>query len=76
MLAEVQIFLEAITEGYLDAQVPVLPFVLLSVRRSPVYPDCCEHHGAGANHLPEVVRELSWRIRCDFHKSKQSGRYT
>ena len=60
LLAEVSPVHEADVQGHMPAQVPVLPLLLLRLRRRPLHLDRSQYHRERPNHLSAPFREDNW----------------
>ena len=59
MLAETAILHEAVVQGHRTPQMPILPLLLLSLRRGSLHLGGRQHYAEGLDHFLAPLREAS-----------------
>ena len=62
LLAEVPLLYQAILQGHMEAQVSILPLILLRLRCRPINPRRRLYHRARPHYIPQTVRKVCWLI--------------
>ena len=60
MLAKAALLYQADVQGHWQAQVPVLPLILLRLLRRPEHPGRGQHHSQGSHCVPIARLEADW----------------